>query len=210
MYIKLFEAYSTEDYQKALSKVRDYIKSDKPKDEIISFINTYYSDSSKEIDKLRIMLDRIKKFYMDKSNRLHLSSEDRMRDKDKSEKQRNNEWYSRKRYFLINKDHEKRFINFLEGEKIKYNSIVKFAKNSNSNINFDRLELIFDRMFEILEWVNATGIEKVIIDSTHQLDYSEKKHRIEMMNDFDMDNEVDELEKIIRVGKKEVNRLINL
>lgn len=62
-HIKLFEAYSAEEYQKVLFKVKDFIQKDKPKDEILSLINKYASDDIKKLDGIRLIVDRINKNY---------------------------------------------------------------------------------------------------------------------------------------------------
>lgn len=205
-YIKLYEAYSEGDYKKALFKVKNMLVKKKSNDEVLAFVNKYASDDGKVIDSLRILLDRIYKKYFNyiirvgygaKYKRKHLGEE--------------YEYYKNyKTYFAftLNTSRERKVStkealdNALKMEKDKYDHIIK----SIDNVDLDKIKFTFDRLFEILEWVNETGAEK------HSIYYSNDNviHRIEMLNtEFDFDNEVDEVKKLIAHGKSFINKAIN-
>lgn len=62
-YVKLYEQYTNEDYQKALMKVKDMLSKDFSKDKIISFISNYTSDDAFYLDSIRKIVDGFSRKY---------------------------------------------------------------------------------------------------------------------------------------------------
>ncbi len=209
-YVKIYDAYSTEDYQKALKSVKSMIQSGKSKDDMLAFINKYYSDSAKKIDDLRVMLDRIEKKYSQFSH-YHFYNRKTVVIKKRGGGYENKNTYDSKRYYcFVDKGYKKILVEFISIQKKIYNDII----DSVEDIDTSTIKLIFDRLFEVLDWVNNTGDEKNRIKNNKFLTNPPKSdedilHEFEAINDMDFENEVEEVTNLIRIGKIQIKKAIN-
>lgn len=208
-YIKLFEAYKEEDYQKMLIKLRDLVIKDSPKDDILYFISKYSNDISKNLDKVRIIVNRIYKYYSTFIQYIHLEENKYIR------------------YFLPYQSHQgtdsdinKSFLPRKKDLYIKEFNLIK----QNKNLNLEKIEYLLNRFFEILEWVNNTfEVRGEIYHNRFPVDYSRdvdivrrdvyyknrlKKTELENLNYFDMENEVEEIQNLRRKIEVELKKLM--
>ena len=223
-YVKLFEAYTIEDYQKALDKVRKLVQGGKNKEEILSVINKYYSDDAKELDNLRIIVDRIVKYYSHFSYAISYN-ERKLKTPKKTSWGTIDAEYKYKHFYLLQKGNDqntKNFISsineFVESQKNQYNYIISSIKD---RVDTKLIEFIFEKLFELIKWVNDTGVEKSKIwnDGNVQraengivrprLSHEEIITKINTLNDFDFENEVEELKKLSILAKAQVKKAIN-
>lgn len=208
LYVKLFEAYSTEDYQKALFKVKDFIKNNKPNDEILSFINTYASDDAKKLDSLRIMLDRIAKEYLKFQHYVFYNRKVTFKKKRSGEIERI-EKSDNLQFYMISKEYQSAMDNFLSLQETAYKNITSHL----TDIDLTLIEFLFNRLFEILHWVNKTGQEKLDVNTGqyhNNMDENQVISKLNSFNDFDFENEVEEVKKLVRLGKIQLKKAINL
>jgi len=77
-----------------------------------------------------------------------------------------------------------------------------------SHLNITRVKFFCDRFFEIMDWIIETGPVKYEISRSNASD-EQKKTQFEELNDFDMDNEYEEINKITNRVKGEIQILIN-
>ena len=77
-----------------------------------------------------------------------------------------------------------------------------------SHLNITRIKFFCDRFFEIFDWVVETGPTKHEISKSVSSD-EEKRVQFEELNDFDMDNEYEEINKITNRVKGEIQILLN-
>lgn len=203
-HLKLFEAYSSEDYQKALFKVKDMIRGKKSTDDILAFVNQYASDDAKQIDQLRIMLDRVSKTYNNFSRYFFYNRRERIIKKRGKEDEIKNE-YDYKIYFAFDEPQKKILDSFLQQEKNRYNHIIN---KIDSNIDLTMIKFVFEKLFELLDWVSETGIAKSKLAS-NQITDEQTISKVEELNQLDFENEFEELKKLVRIGKVEIRKVIN-
>ena len=215
-YIKLFESYSEGDYKKALFKIKDLIRKNKPSDEILSLVNKYASDDAEELDKLRIILNRVDKIYSMHTNYIFYNKR-----VIKTVKRRhtgdieNVEKQDLKKYYAFESNYKKPLVDFLKLQRSIYDEVIDLI---DPNIDTIMVEFIFNKLFELLEWINNTGEEKrEIIGNRYRnidnngIDNADNNavSNIEKLNNLDFENEVEELKKLIKLGKSEVKKCIN-
>ncbi len=211
-YLKIFEAYSIEDYQKALNSIKDMVSKNKSSEDILAFINVYYSDSAKKLNELRIMLDRIERTYSNYKNYVFYHKKSRKVRK-RGGGYEDEVTYDKKQFYMFNNHDKPILVNFLSIQKKIYNKNI----NEISDIGKNTVEFLINKLFEILEWINETGVSKKEIsiskydgDVLHPRKTDEDVLReIESLNDMDFENEVEEVSKIIRRCKIQIKNAIN-
>jgi len=207
--IKLFEAYSGDDYQKALFKVKDMIRGKKSTDDILAFVNKYASDDAKQIDQLRVMLDRIFKMYSNFSKYFFYNRKQKMVRK-KGGEYENKDTYDVKLYFAFEKQDKEKIIDpFLQQEKRRYDIIID---SINTSIDLKVIKFVFEKLFELLEWVGETGVDKHTISQNRFVSGMTEEDiisKIESLNNLDFDNECEELKKLVGIGKIQIRKAIN-
>ena len=77
-----------------------------------------------------------------------------------------------------------------------------------SHLNITRIKFFCDRFFEIMDWIVETGPVKHEISKSGSSD-EQKRVQFEELNDFDMDNEYEEINKITNRVKGEIQILLN-
>lgn len=203
-HIKLFEAYSADEYQKVLLKVKTLIQKDKSKDEILSFINKYASDDIKKLDGIRLIIDRINKNYTPKYlfyNRREVTKGKR---NPKTEVE-----YDHKLYFMFNREQQQGMRNFLNSQYDQYNTLI----NSIGDIDLKLIRFYMEKIFELLVWVNDTAPIKMDINNTRgyldNVDSEDKKFKeIEALyKDKDFENEHEELKKLSARAKMQIKKI---
>ena len=208
-YLKIFEAYSIEDYQKALNSLKDMVKKNKPTEDILAFINVYYSDSAKNLNEIRIMLDRIERTYAHYKNYVFYNRKTRRirkrgggyEDKDVSDY---------KQFYMFQAETKEILVSFLDNQKKIYDKNI----NEINDIDTKTIQFLINKLFEILEWVNETGVEKNRIKTSRYAGETPKSdedilREIESLNDMDFENETEEVSKIIRRCKIQIKNAIN-
>lgn len=211
-YLKIFEAYSIEDYQKALNSIKDMVSKNKSSEDILAFINVYYSDSAKKLNELRIMLDRIERKYVFYRNYLIYNRKTETIRKRGGESENKNT-YDKKQFYMFNSHDKPILVDFLSNQKKIYDKNI----NEIDDINTDTVKFLINKLFEILDWVNETGVSKKLISlSAHAGDVLHPRktdedvlREIESLNDMDFENEVEEVSKIIRRCKIQIKNAIN-
>ena len=61
--IKLFEAFSQEQYKKAFSHIKSLLDKDTPKEDIVKFIDAFTGDVAKDLDNLRLIIERTQREF---------------------------------------------------------------------------------------------------------------------------------------------------
>jgi hypothetical protein len=61
--IKLFEAFKKEDYTKAFNHIKSLLNSDNSKEDIIKYIDAFTGDVAKELDNLRLIIERTQREF---------------------------------------------------------------------------------------------------------------------------------------------------
>jgi hypothetical protein len=214
--IKLFEAFKREDYERAFNHIKSLLDKDSSKEDIIRYIDNFNGDVAKELDNIRLIIDRTAREFNG-----HFTDNIYYNRKTKLVKKRSDGagWTGQrvaswKKGDLV-EDHTSDYVkyyifperndsggrrdksvakNFLESQKAQYNRSIEKV----SHLDITRIKFFCDRFFEILDWVVETGPTKSTI--SHRTDISDeaKRTKIEELNDFDMDNEVEEITKIAR------------
>lgn len=205
-YLKIYEAYSADDYQKALKSVKLMVQTGRSKEDILCFINKYYSDTARKIDNLRIMLDRIEKTYSQFwsyffYNRRNVLVKKKGVEKYKSE-------YDNKKFYAFEPEYKKSLLDFLSlQEEIYHKNIDEI-----NDIDVTVLKFLLNKLFEILNWVNETGDKKSEIRRTR---YTTQKsdediiRDIESYNNMDFENEVEEVTKIIKRARVQIKTILS-
>lgn len=215
-YIKIFEAFKQEEYKKAFTHIKSLVNNDAPKKDIIDFIDKFTSDLSKEIDNLRIIIERTAREFNLKYtsyhffNRKRITSKKRKPGSDYSGSWEAGEMVTRDkfdsvRYYMFDQGRQEQAKNFLSSQINQYNIIIKNL----SHLDITRLKFFCDRFFEILEWCVETGPEKKRISSSNLTD-EEKKSEMDRLIEFDMENEYDEINILVKRIKKEIATLLDI
>ncbi len=227
--IKLFEAFKKEDYTRAFNHIKSLLNSDSPKEDIIKYIDNFTGDVAKELDNIRLIIDRTaREFNMYYTSYLFYNRKTKKSLKRKAGSDYIGSWnagdivsrdtFDTVRYYTFPEKDDRSSTyytnpkkdqstarSFVEGQKHLYNiSIEKL-----SHLDIRRMKFFCDRFFEIMDWVVETGPTKYEIIRTDGLSEEQKKYQIEELNDFDMDNEYEEVDKIAKRVGVEVKNLIN-
>jgi hypothetical protein len=119
------------------------------------------------------------------------------------------------RYYMFPERHDVRYEHqrrdqstarsFIESQKNQYNITIEKL----SHLNITRIKFFCDRFFEIMDWIVETGPIKYEIDRGESSD-EQKRVQFEELNDFDMDNEYEEINKITNRVKGEIQILLNI
>jgi hypothetical protein len=56
--IKLFESFKREDYERAFNHIKSLLDKDSSKEDIIRYIDNFNGDVAKELDNIRLIIDR--------------------------------------------------------------------------------------------------------------------------------------------------------
>lgn len=192
--IKTFESYSQDEYKKAFSKVKDYLESGKKsKDEIISFISKYISDDAYNIDKLRIIIDRIDRNYGYYRHREYLYGNGIT-----------NEPTGMRSYIRFSEEIKKKLDKVISKSISEYEEAIKMISINTTNINF-----LFEKLFEFLKWINSTCIEKNLILSRPTNHRKDIINKLDSLNkDMDFDDEGEEYIKIIKRCRIEIKNML--
>jgi hypothetical protein len=226
IYIKLFEAFSQEQYKKAFSHIKSLLDKDAPKADIVKFIDSFTGDVAKDLDNLRLIIERTQREF--NNGYLHYHFYNR---KTKTSKKRTDgsdyqgSWkagdvvsrdtFDTARYYMFpERDSQTRYAHqkrdqqtareFLESQKNQYNILIEKL----SHLNITRVRFFCDRFFEIFDWIIETGPTKYEISRSNISD-ERKRVAFEELNDFDMDNEYEEVGKIVNRVKAEIQNLIS-
>jgi hypothetical protein len=229
IYIKLFEAFSQEQYKKAFSHIKSLLDKDAPKEDIVKFIDAFTGDVAKDLDNLRLIIERTQREF--NNGYLHYHFYNR---KTKTSRKRtdgsdyNGSWkagdvvsrdtFDTTKYYMFpqrddstsrhqyghNRRDQQTAREFFESQKSQYNTLIKKL----SHLNITRVKFFCDRFFEILNWVVETGPTKYEISRSNMSD-EQKRTAFEELNDFDMDNENEEVNKIVNRVKNEIQNLIS-
>jgi len=226
--IKLFEAFKREDYERAFNHIKSLLDKDSSKEDIIRYIDNFNGDVAKELDNIRLIIDRTAREFNS-----HFTDNIYYNRKTKLVKKRSDgdgwtgwgysSWkkgdlvedhtYDYVKYYIFperndsggGRRDQREAIHFLESQKAQYNRSIEKV----SHLDITRIKFFCDRFFEILDWVIETGPTKSTIIHRTDISDEQKRTKIEELNDFDMDNEVEEITKISsRVGV-EVRNLID-
>ena len=223
--IKLFEAFSQEQYKKAFNHIKSLLNSETSKEDIIKYIDAFTGDVAKELDNLRLIIERTQREFNTRYLQYHFYNR-----KTKTMKKRtdgsdyNGSWkagdvvsrdtFDTARYYMFPERHDVRYEHqrsdqstarsFLESQKNQYNITIEKL----SHLNITRIKFFCDRFFEIMDWVIETGPVKYEISRSGSSD-EQKKAQFEELNDFDMDNEYEEINKITNRVKVEIQNLLN-
>lgn len=217
MYIKLFEAFSVDDYQKAISKVKTMLVNNKPNDEILSYINTLSVDSAKSLNKLRILSDRIVSNHLRYLRSIsYIKSSKTIKKRKDGSDWRVGHWkagdvvtipiYDYKKYYMVDERYISSAYSFLQDCEKEYTTIISDVSDS---IDTKSIQYLFGRLFEIMKWIIDNSGERILIRTNHDYDDVKKISKLEEFNKLDMENEVDELSRLNRVIKRQVSRSIN-
>ena len=224
-YIKCFESYTEDVYKKAFNKIKKMLDDKESPDEIKSFISKYASDSDsvKELDKLRILLNRVRREYLPYKQYVFFDKREKIIKNRKTKEYRTENIHDYRYYYMFRdiKD-QNNMINYMGIQKQLYQKSLEKIK-SNNTIDTSSLEWIFGRFFEIFEWINKTGFEKHGISNrpTNYFDITlgqdidrDTRNRhiindIENLNDMDFENECVEISRLVRIGVIEIKKLMN-
>lgn len=216
-HLKIYEAFSTEDYQKALAHIKTLVSSNKSKEEILQYLNTLSIDVAKDLDELRKIIDRIYKFYMNRQIGFPFEKgPGKLIRKRKAGVGYTSGFSDYKEWkagdvihqrdigyvrFIINSTQDKlrESQNFLENQKTQTQKLLE--KIPNTTINIQRIKFIFDRIFEILDFCISTNEERIRINNS-AISNELKFKQFDILNrDIDFENEVEELNKCYKIGK---------
>jgi hypothetical protein len=223
--IKLFEAFSQEQYKKAFSHIKSLLDKDTPKEDIVKFIDAFTGDVAKDLDNLRLIIERTQREFNSRYLHYHFFNRGIKTSRKRTDgSDYNGSWkagdmvtratYNSVRYYMFPERHDVRYEHqrsdqstarsFLESQKNQYNILIEKL----SHLNITRVRFFCDRFFEIFDWVVETGPTKHEISKSVASD-EEKRIQFEELNDFDMDNEYEEVGKIVNRVKAEIQNLIS-
>ena len=222
--IKLFEAFSQEQYKRTFSHIKSLLDKDTPKEDIVKFIDAFTGDVAKDLDNLRLIIERTQREF--NNGYLHYHFYNR---KTKTSRKRTDgsdyhgSWkagdivsrdtFDHAKYYMfperdspgrVQRRDQQTAREFLESQKSQYNILIEKL----SHLNITRVKFFCDRFFEILNWVVETGPTKYQIDRSNMSD-EQKRTAFEELNDFDMDNEHEEVGKIVTRVKAEIQNLVS-
>lgn len=197
-YLKLFESYTEDQYRTALKNIKNMIQKDRKKEDVLTFISKYYSDDAKYLDNIRIIINRIVKEYSLFKRGIYHSPTPIKRKGEVVNK------YVEKYYFMLDEVNKVRLDKFLEIQKKEYHdNISKLSKPVSSSIEF-----LFRKLFELLDWINETGMQKSEIFKTHYLNQRIAISKIELVNTLDFDDEVEEFTNLTNRCLANIKRAI--
>ena len=213
-HIKLYEAFSEEFYKKAMNNIKDLVSKDTPKEDILKYISIFSGDNAESLDNIRLIIERTAREFnryiryvryrevighktMKRAGK-SIESSGRTRHWKKGDTIPN-EKYSIAKYYIFNS--ENHLSGFLERQKSEYDKLI-----SSINMETTRIKFFCDRFFEILKWCSETGYQKYQIWSSS--DRNQIKTQIEELNDFDMENEVEEIKKLTEYIKRDIMQLL--
>lgn len=207
LYLKIFEAYSEEDYKKALMKVKQMVKDGEKDKSIIDFINRYQNDDADSLNKLRLMLGRIyAKFLNGYSYILHSPTPTKSKAKKRYGMDTDYEHFN---FYAFDKEQKNTLIPFIETEKHRYTEII----GSMRIVDLRLIKYIFDKIFETIQWIIDTCEQKSEIKSRHiSYPYDNSKDiigEINNLNHLDFENEYEEMKRLIKVGKEQIKKSLN-
>jgi hypothetical protein len=224
--IKLFEAFKKEDYTKAFNHIKSLLNSNNSKEDIIKYIDAFTGDVAKELDNLRLIIERTQREFNSRYLHYHFFNRGT-----KTSRKRTDGWdykgtwkagdmvtrdtYNSVRYYMFpERDTNTRYEHqrtdqstarsFLESQKNQYIILIEKL----SHLNITRIKFFCDKFFEIMDWIIETGPTKHEISKSVDSD-EEKRVQFEELNDFDMDNEYEEINKITNRVKGEIQILLN-
>ena len=227
--IKLFEAFKKEDYTKAFNHIKSLLNSETNKEDIIKYIDAFNGDVAKEINNLRLIIERTQREFNTRYTHYHFYNRSTKTSRKRTDgSDHAGSWkagdtvkrdsYNMSRYYIFPKTTDVSFSNrnrdkhdqetarkFLELQKNQYQQIIGRI----SHLNITRIKFFCDRFFEIMDWVVETGPDKLIIKNSQDSDDEVKKTQLEELNEFDMENEYDEINKISKRVGVEIQNLIN-
>jgi hypothetical protein len=224
-HLRLFEAFTQEQYNKAFTHIKSMLTSDAPKEDILKYVNSFTGTSTKQLNELRLTIQRVQRelnsrySHILSYNKKVKTSRKRKDGSDWSGSRKagdsvNRETFDYVRYYAFSSKKGNR----TQSSQDLLRSIVDHNKNLYQQIipqlNDEEIELIkwlCDRFFEIVDWIVETGPQKWEI--MHGGDWydrtpEEKKAGIEDLNDFDFENECEEINSLSKKITTRINNLI--
>jgi hypothetical protein len=219
-FIKLFEAYTKEKWSKTMNHIKKLVEEDAPKEDIINFINSLDDDINKSFNELRIIINRITRGL--EKYQLALKKETNFVDIKK--RNAGSDWrytpstwragdtvreykFKYVYYYGYNIQLKSEILGFVEYNRTRYKECMKkIDENYPNNKELDLIKYLFDRCFEILDWIIEVGnkIYDIVYNNQEEED---KMADIENLNDMDFDNVVIEIKSL---NNRIIKRLSNL
>lgn len=227
-YIKLYEAYSIEDYQKLLSDIKDMVSKGSKKDDILQKINKFSIDDASNLDKLRVILESIQREYiLNYSHIIYIETDIKHVKKRKSGSDWRSSWeagdivkksrYDTTKHIFFEEKYLEKVVNYTNSQYEKYTDTVSKISDK---IDLRNLELIFEEIFDTMKWSNNVAVQKHNLKKDfdlHRLEYvTDADNKLKLRNDInklnayvDDKNEVMELERYIKMAKDKIKELIS-
>lgn len=226
-YIKLYEAYSIEDYQKLLSDIKDMVSKGSKKDDILQKINKFSIDDASNLDKLRVILESIQREYiLNYSHIIFIETDIKHVKKRKSGADWRGSWeagdtvkksrYDTTKHIIFEEKYLGNVVKYTNSQYVKYNDI---SSKISDKIDIRSLELMFEEIFDIMEWSNDVAVDKFNlkynydVNSYNSSDPDNKQKLREDINKLnayvDDKNEVMELERYIKMAKGKIKELVS-
>jgi hypothetical protein len=206
-HLKLFEAFNKEYYTKALSQIRTMIDSDEDKSKLISYIDSLTTEDKKDLDNIRIIINRTTRCFNGYSQYVFYNRKSKASKKRKAGSDYQGSWeagdrvnrdtYSVKKYIVVPVGGIHWATDYLQSQKNQYTIIM--SKLDSNDIHVNRLKLLCDRFFEILEWCIETSTKKSDLMSNYEMDEDSRKTAIENLSDWDFENEIDEITRLSKL-----------
>ena len=224
-HLRLFEAFTQEQYNKAFTHIKSMLTSDAPKEDILKYVDSFTGTSTKQLNELRLIIQRVQRELNSRySYGLSYNKKSKTSRKRKDGSDWTGDWkagdfvtrdnFDWVRYYSF----DSKKGNRTQSKQDLLRSIVDHNKNLYQQIipqlNDEEIELIkwlCDRFFEIVDWIVETGPQKWEI--MHGGDWydrtpEEKKAAIEDLNDFDFENECEEINSLSKKITTRINNLI--
>ena len=205
-YIKLFESYSAEEYQKVLFKIKSLIQKGKSKDELLTFIGKYTSDDLKLLDNIRLIVDRINETYYPNLVSYNRRTVIKGKRNPKSE-----DVTDRKPFFIFDRNEKIGRENFINDQYVQYEEVIKKISD---DINIDSIKFLMNKLFDLIVWANDTAPAKHAIitgpmDWTNLTNSENKRVREieDLYVDQDFENEYEELKKLSARIKLQIKKI---
>ena len=223
--ILLFEASTTSQYKKAFKHIKSLIQSDTDKDKILHYINNIESDDVDNLNKLRIIIQRVAKTLLERYSHYHsYNAKDvtTRKRKDGSDIGNGTQWkagdlvtrkkYDSIKYIAIHEDHIEYAKIFVKNNKDQYLYLINLIDKE----KIKSIKFLCDYFFEVVEWSLEHAVEKhelmhptFVYTDDHYRDTPEQiKTKLENINDMDFDNEVIEISKLNKKITKQIEKSI--
>lgn len=225
-HLRLFEAFTQEQYNRAFNHIKSMLSSDASKEDILKYINSFTGTSTKQLNELRLAIQRVQREL--NSRYSYGLSYNR---KSKTSRKRKDGWDYQgtwKAGDLVTRDDfdyvtyysfdNRRERNQNQGKQDSLRGLVEYNKNLYQQIipqltdkEVNLVKWLCDRFFEIVDWIVETGPKKWEImhgDAYYDRTPEEKKAAIEDLNDFDFENEYEEITSLATKITNQINKLI--